>query len=268
MKIYDTYQEAKIENPGSDIYMLDSKTALMNGKFQLMLDAPSPTSHKWRLCKPADYLPSLEWFFDEGHKLSGGDLYIDICGRVRGVKSDPMTLHCINLRDERDNKRYILRAAALTETKVITETPEEKEAFDAIKEIDLDRPVIRSSVGENESVGYRLKDSEFNDSHEWKNGDRCVYCGEVALFIGLCPSDNHQCAIELNDQLVLAQIEDLSKPESPEQKAERERLEAAYDLYCYAIGSSACMYPTFVVSPVLSEIWCRAVDKANYRKEQ
>jgi len=213
MKIYDTYQEAKIENPDCDIYVLEKKTALMRGKFQSMSNAP--TDHfcnGWRLCKPADYLPTLEWFFDEGHSLVDGDLISDRDGNVIEIGKVYFPLGLLS------NEGYVLRAAALTETKVITESPEEKEALDAIKEIDFDHPVIRSSIGENESVEFRLKDSESNAGHEWKNGDKCITGSEEKIYIAPYPFEE-DIHILADEQCVhRAHISVIKKPESLEQK--------------------------------------------------
>lgn len=58
------------------------------------------------------------------------------------------------------------------------------------------------------------------------------------------------------------------KPETPEQKAERERLEAAYDLYCYAIEDN--LIPVSIdefKGSKLEHPWLRVVDKTNYRKQ-
>lgn len=62
-------------------------------------------------------------------------------------------------------------------------------------------------------------------------------------------------------------INDLSKPETADQKLERERLEAAYDLYAYAMGDIACERVTFMIPSSVRDIWMKVVDKTNYRKE-
>ncbi len=114
MTTYNTYQEAKIANPESEIYVLSRKTALMVGKFQAINDAP--TSHfasGWTKCDPSKYCMTVEKFESDGHKLVSGDLYLNLDGIVITYKSG---IH--NSADEtgRNKNRHILRAAAL-ETK-------------------------------------------------------------------------------------------------------------------------------------------------------
>lgn len=199
MKIYDTHQEAKIENPDCDIYVLERKTALMCGKFQPMSDAP--TDHfcnGWRICKPADYLPSLEWFFDEGHALKSGDLISDRNGNVIEVGK-------VNVTHRVLDEGYVLRAAALTEKKVITESPEEKEALDMI-----------------DTTSKQVESLAKGDVVEWKNGDECIYNGEIYVYQCVASWDSEACILSGKSRnshsLTDAWIEELSKPESEEQK--------------------------------------------------
>lgn len=61
------------------------------------------------------------------------------------------------------------------------------------------------------------------------------------------------------------------KPETPEQKAERERLEAAYDLYCCAQQNKTLELDSFDVfirdMDMRAQAWLAIVDKTNYRKQ-
>ncbi|AUR87365.1 hypothetical protein NVP1100O_24 [Vibrio phage 1.100.O._10N.261.45.C3] len=54
------------------------------------------------------------------------------------------------------------------------------------------------------------------------------------------------------------------KPETPQQREDRERLEAAYDLYCYAIDKET-LFDSFCNFGPLKDIYLRIVDKTNYR---
>lgn len=214
MKIYDTYQEAKIENPDCDIYVLEKKTALMRGKFQPMSNAP--TDHfcnGWRLCKPVDYLPSLEWFFDEGHKLVVGDVFIigndelvEVGKNYHGVIVEPQSA---NYRvPSADSECYVLRAAALSEIKVITETPEEREALDMI-----------------DTTSKQVDGLAKGDSVEWKNGDNLEYIdgdGEWSEFLGRYISFDKYAGLHViyasDGNIYHAESEQIRKPESQEQK--------------------------------------------------
>lgn len=89
-------------------------------------------------------------------------------------------------------------------TDKIEVTQQEDEAFDVIKP-------LSSSV-------------------EWNSGDECVYKhkpNDTYVFIGMHPK-NQKSAICWNEDDGISQIhiDYIRKPESPEQKAERERVEA------------------------------------------
>lgn len=66
---------------------------------------------------------------------------------------------------------------------------------------------------------------------EWKAGDECVYKGNGAVVIGWHPS--HPVVIIDSDEFGLESCSacELSKPETPEQKVERERLEAIDSMF-------------------------------------
>lgn len=110
---------------------------------------------------------------------------------------------------------------------------------------------------------------------EWKNGDECRYNGINWLFCGFHPV-NGLAIVANNDepsyhQVITVDVELLSKPESPEEKEQRERLEAAYDLYCEAqkaVGNLTIVtYEKFASNETVNLIfWLAIVDKTNYRK--
>ena len=139
------------------------------------------------------------------------------------------------------------------------------------------RIVVRFKEGEKITMDVH-KDigNEEPNQAEWKNGDECVYNGRPNLkckFVGIHPG-NKQCAIiwegggDIN--LSCVSIDCLSKPETPEQKAERERLEAAYDLYCECVihgNGGPIGFETFKSSRIVNLTWLRIVDKTNYRKQ-
>ena len=115
METYNSYQEAKIANPSSDIYN-DIK-----GKFQAIKDAP--TSHfanGWELCKPQNYCMTVEQFEKDGFKFSNGDWYLNLDDvAVRYTK-------CKGLGVDKDksgnSKRFILRAEALLQRSKVHKT--------------------------------------------------------------------------------------------------------------------------------------------------
>ena len=80
---------------------------------------------------------------------------------------------------------------------------------------------------------------------EWKNGDRCVYKNNGAVVIGWHPS--HPILIIDSDEFGLESCSacELSKPETPEQKSERERMELARDFYELTVSvSDTCGLPS------------------------
>ncbi|CAM0051744.1 hypothetical protein VPHF89G1_0004 [Vibrio phage F89 g1] len=108
---------------------------------------------------------------------------------------------------------------------------------------------------------------------EWKNGDECVYKHQpdvTYMFVGMHPV-NSRSAVCWNEKEGIAQIhiDFISKPETPQQREERERLEAAYDLYCIMCGIEG--YAKFDLIDFSktkkdSAVWLAIVDKTNYRK--
>ena len=128
-----------------------------------------------------------------------------------------------------------------------TETPEEKEALDAIEQV------------------------------EWKNGDLVEYRnknkgeGGLLIFVGIHPTHKDHAVLygkHLNGGYMSAPLSMLSKPESPEAKQEREELEAAYDLYCEwnCHPEHALSLDELKVEPDWRERWLRVVRKTGYRK--
>lgn len=108
MNTYNTYQEAKIANPDCDIYYYDGKFYAYSKDTAVML-----LSETLSPCKPADHCMTVEEFLADGNKLIGGDLIMQVNGKVAHVDEDPDW----NIKDDLDVDRHILRAAALNKTK-------------------------------------------------------------------------------------------------------------------------------------------------------
>ncbi|CAL9963323.1 hypothetical protein VPHK165_0089 [Vibrio phage K165] len=242
MTAYNTYQEAKIANPESDIFFMH------NGDYRTgtWIDQHHFGRSSFTLCNPADHCIRYGDFLTLGYRFVDGDAFLSSTGEVVIVTN----AHANNRIMSGDNKRFVLRAAALEN--IPTETPEEKEALDGIE-----------SAGEV----------------EWKNGDEC----EIEMQEGVrrylfgceCPNNQQTCIVFTKDgggHMVMP-FERLKKPETPQQREERERLEAAYDLYChiakmsnrspysfdqFASDSTTCYRKEYL------EIVC----KTNYRKEK
>lgn len=111
---YTSYQEAKIDNPGSEIYHfkhknVDGDSFFFTADDEKELVAIYGTIFK---CKPADYCMTLAGFFDAGHKLVKGDVHTGIFGDVYTVGLNE-ALEDANRRINTDDRCYILRAKAL-----------------------------------------------------------------------------------------------------------------------------------------------------------
>lgn len=101
---------------------------------------------------------------------------------------------------------------------------------------------------------------------EWENGDECMIRGEKLIYIGESIEADIHCVQELGSCLYRnAHISVIEKPETPEQKSERERLESAYDLYCELNGKhNVVEFDRFKIN---CGNWLRVVDKTHYRKQ-
>lgn len=116
MTTYNTYQEAKIANPKGDIYKLDRQGCFVcpehGGVEVVMFTDYDSIGVK---CSHEDYCMTVEEFLADGHKFFEGDVYLNIQGDVRVVNSNKEWIDVLNGKSAMDNKRYILRAAALEE---------------------------------------------------------------------------------------------------------------------------------------------------------
>lgn len=106
------------------------------------------------------------------------------------------------------------------------------------------------------------------DLNEWKNGDECLhsdYDDVVLRFIGVSSTDRTKCHVEdFDGEYVNTYYLSISELTKPEQRAERERREAAYDLYC-----AECAFqetPSLLIDKVDLSFYFRIVDKTGYRK--
>lgn len=107
---------------------------------------------------------------------------------------------------------------------------------------------------------------------EWKNGDECQYknqddewnehSGRYVCFDGYA---NCHVIYACDANLYHASDDQIRKPETPQQRQERERLEAAYNLYDIANSGGAMNYEEFLDSSSL-DCFLRVVDETNYRK--
>jgi hypothetical protein len=102
MKIYVSYQKAKIDNPEYDIYKIN----------ELFTTDSQVDGSPLDLCNPADHCMTVEQFLKAGHSFSIGDIIMD---SGVGTLERKAQVDAYNKCDIYDNDRYILRAASLKE---------------------------------------------------------------------------------------------------------------------------------------------------------
>ena len=114
-----------------------------------------------------------------------------------------------------------------------------------------------------------------NPAHEWVNGDECIHSHHSyksnpnMIYVGKFPkvAGKHVCISELSG-LVIVDDNYLSKPETPEQKLERQRLESAYHLACIAgdFGrwGDEFTFEHFKLDENAVKYWLAIVDETNY----
>lgn len=115
-----------------------------------------------------------------------------------------------------------------------------------------------------------------NAEVEWKNGDECLYMNssELHKFIGIDPTRNDFCYIKANCAAVnWVEISKLSKPETPQQRKDRERLENGKSLH------NAASKTEEAISHGIFRLWemedkevrrhyCQLAEIIGYRKEK
>lgn len=236
MKTYNTYQEAKIANPDYAIYGNSIPVFGVKREMEFM-------DHSFYYCEPCEYCITVKKFLDYGLFFDVGDMWIDYDGEVMTVSSK--NVDAVNLPHHMDDKRYVLKSINL-KVEIPTEAQEEREVLD----------IIDTAPKQVESLA---NNSEFPNGSEWKNGDECIYMTHNVIhqFIGPCPKREGYGYIQAPGfEVNFVELSKLSKPESPEQKAERERLEAIKEM---AKTPKPCGFAIYDI--------CEQLYDAGYRKD-
>lgn len=158
------------------------------------------------------------------------------------------------------------------------ETPEEKEALDLIDttphQYEMSKFSGKKEIEWSDSdklppVGCEVMTSYTDDGCD----DWCDFHGPgvIIAYHGDYVWVAHHGKFNRVHELCSIEFEKVEK-ESPQQREERERLEAAYDLYCVwvgdRVGHHAIDFNEWKIVPDYYKKWLRIVDKTNYRKEQ
>lgn len=132
MKTYNTYQEAKIENPECEIAIVSRADAFTppKGKFIAVIvnndnrdgfSFADKSKSGWQnirdgyytICNPKDYCMTVEEFLYDGHNFVEGDLVYNSYPKEKLDEIEIDDLLDYNILDCEDHKRFILRAEAL-----------------------------------------------------------------------------------------------------------------------------------------------------------
>jgi hypothetical protein len=170
MTTYNTYQEAKLDNPDKDIVTTGKNWKFRNktlvGKFSPLIGSPEGAcSHiiadeSWVICNPADHCMNFEDFFKAGHKFVAGDKWENPYGQVITFTTD-----CEKSQYPGDENRFVLSAKALEEERqkafaenmdLLTEQVFEKTAGVIQSRTDAEGTRFISSNGDEFRVGDRV----------------------------------------------------------------------------------------------------------------
>lgn len=242
MSVFKTYKEAVIANGSVKGIFTDGNRFYTDG-----------TDLKYcniKPCNPADYLETLADFLAGGKWLVDGDYFVTAGNNVVSVGQNSVSASLVNKPGKtQDNHIYVVKAAAYE-----IETLEEKEAFDAIdttpQQVEsLAKAEWQPEVGEKVSTTYEV--------------------GEVKAI--MMQAHSHvDYVVQFDDDWNIFTLDELSKPETPAEREQRERLEAGYDLYCASVNAIALPvmpYNVFITSTFQVASMLAIVDKTGYRNE-
>lgn len=133
MTTYNTYQEAKIDNPECEIYTNGNEFVSGDELTSDVIRIVYLSVLDFYKCNPIDHCMTVEKFLADGCKFVYGDVLLDAFGELAVVGND-YTIDGANLKLNTDDRRYILRAAALEEKKPRTKVEYVKCEFEFLWE--------------------------------------------------------------------------------------------------------------------------------------
>lgn len=166
--------------------------------------------------------------------------------------------HCISLESFLDSGNRIVKGDIIAdkEGKVITVKAEN--VVNMPMKTDCEVYVIKAKALDN-------------PVHEWVNGDDCVHFdrpSRVCAYIGKHPYVNGHFVLSKNGSVRYVNENCLRKPETPEQKLDRQRLESAYHLACIAGAidkwGREFTFDNFKQDWEAVKRWLAVVDEAKY----
>ena len=216
MNTYNTYSEAKINNPEKEVVF---KVPSEKGDLPFFIaihrkDIPKYNSN-WIVCTPLNHCMKFDDFFKSGYKLVDGDAYVNAKGNVRVVGNDTSARVINSLGGKSIENLFILSAKALGEAK--------RGSLQSLKKKALSNPKVKEE--------YDTLEPEF-EKVEWKNGDSCTFSNSCLTGVYVAYDNYNAGHVVYSDGKYFHVIDSqLSKPETPEQKKERE-LESLADDAC------------------------------------
>ncbi|MBY8063564.1 hypothetical protein KW491_06240 [Vibrio fluvialis] len=109
---------------------------------------------------------------------------------------------------------------------------------------------------------------QYKDTNQWFNVEITYLSEWVIVF--KCLDESGRLVTDIKGVELAKNVDEhpeFRKPETEAERNERERLEAAYELYEFAMnGDEIMLFATFKVSHQLNGIYLRIVDKTGYRK--
>ena len=110
-----------------------------------------------------------------------------------------------------------------------------------------------------------------NPAHEWVNGDECRYINDPShdyIYIGAHPHGDGHFVFSEEKGITYIANGCIIKPETPEQKLERQRLESAYHLACIAGAvdkwGGEFTFDDFKLDGNAVKQWLAVVDETKY----
>lgn len=216
----------------------------------------------------------LDWFLAKGFKLAVGDNAcfdsFEFKGIITIILPDEWNEPC-----DDDNKRFIKSFALRpvnSENPIPDGAPTTHTLIDNVMHWSFDFDALLKMYKEEKPEEKEAMDTI--EQTEWVNGDECISStGHCYTFIGKCDESGFDCIL-LSDKGIptFGFIKELSKPETPEQKLEREREAAAIELhdlfnYTYYDGDMDGISNTewHRAPEQLKKCYLAMVDKTGYR---
>ena len=243
MVLFNSFQEAKMAHPSQKIVTTGDNWVgreKIKGKFAPLKDAYGTErrisgSAFWVICDAAQYCMSLEEFFEAGHSLVDGDQWINLDGVVLTYDKRNTIKNLSCDCKTRQDKRFVLSAKALNDQAI-------EDFYD---------PEFEKVEWNGEGLPPVGAKCEFEyPKGNWNSG---YYHGKTSSG----KIKMHILEYEGGRLETLGGLAKFRKPETPEQKKERDREMAVYDI-CSSLDNHS----------EEARFWAERFYDAGYRKPE